>query len=114
MISGRRAVVAGVISIILTKQDSLTPENHLTQIPAELAQITFFGIRRGTSYIITLDLNNDGKCYDATLDRLYQLENPEPAGPLMVPGKAVVWSFGSGKAVKFNQALDKQGIVTSF
>jgi prepilin-type N-terminal cleavage/methylation domain-containing protein len=73
----------------------------------------------GNPYIITLDLNYDRKCYDATLDGMYQLETPTPTGPLLVPGAAIVWSFGPLKTINLGQALNsvytnKQTIVTSF
>lgn len=73
----------------------------------------------GNPYIITLDLNNDNKCYDATLDSLYQLETPKPSGPLLIPQPAVVWSFGPLKTINLGQALNspatnKQTIVYSF
>jgi hypothetical protein len=68
----------------------------------------------GNPYIITLDLNQDQKCYDATLDGMYQLENPKPKDPLIVPGEAVVWSFGPSKTIKPGRPLSKQTVVTSF
>jgi prepilin-type N-terminal cleavage/methylation domain-containing protein len=68
----------------------------------------------GNPYIITLDLNQDHKCYDATLDRMYQLETQKPTGPLMVPGAAIVWSFGPSKTINLGQPLNKQTIITSF
>jgi len=73
----------------------------------------------GSPYIITMDLNYDHKCYDATLDGLYQLENPKPNGPLLIPGEAMVWSFGPLKTINLGQALNsastnKQTIVFSF
>jgi len=73
----------------------------------------------GSPYINTLDLNYDHKCYDATLDEMYQLENPNPPGPLMAPKEAIVWSFGPLKTVSLGQPLNsfytnKQTIVTSF
>jgi prepilin-type N-terminal cleavage/methylation domain-containing protein len=73
----------------------------------------------GSPYIITLDLNYDQKCYDATLDGMYQLETPKPAGPLLVPQEAMVWSFGPMKTINLGQPLNsaytnKQTIVYSF
>jgi prepilin-type N-terminal cleavage/methylation domain-containing protein len=73
----------------------------------------------GNPYIITLDLNHDYKCYDATLDKMYQQENPKPTGPLMVPGEAMVWSFGPSKTINLGQPLNsihtnKETIITSF
>jgi prepilin-type N-terminal cleavage/methylation domain-containing protein len=68
----------------------------------------------GNPYIITLDLNQDHKCYDPALDGMYQLENPKPTGPLMVPGEAIVWSFGPSKTIKPGKPLNKQTIITSF
>ena len=73
----------------------------------------------GSPYIITLDLNQDHRCYDKTLNIVYQMETPKPTGPLMVPGEAIVWSFGPLKTVNFGQPLNskdtgKQTIITSF
>jgi type II secretory pathway pseudopilin PulG len=73
----------------------------------------------GNPYIVTLDLNKDLKCYDATLDRMYQLETPKPTSRLMVPGMAIGWSFGPLKTINLGQPLssvhtNKQTIITSF
>ncbi len=73
----------------------------------------------GSPYIVTLDLNDDQKCYDATLDGMYQQENPKPTGPLLVPNEAMVWSFCPLKTINLGQPLNsaytnKQTIVTSF
>ena len=66
----------------------------------------------GNPYIVTLDLNGDHKCYDATLDRLYQLETPKPTHPLRIPGNAIVWSLGPSKTINFALPLSKQTIIT--
>jgi len=68
----------------------------------------------GNPYIITLDLNQDHKCYDATLDKMYQLETPKPTGPLIVPGEVIVWSLGPSKTIDLGKPLSKQTIITSF
>jgi prepilin-type N-terminal cleavage/methylation domain-containing protein len=72
----------------------------------------------GNPYIITLDLNYDSKCFDFTLNQMYQLNNTPP---LLVPGEAIVWSFGPDKTIHTNEPLNsasapfnKQTIVTSF
>ena len=65
-------------------------------------------------YIITLDFNGDGKCYDHILDLLYRRNSPTPASHLFVPGKVIVWSLGPSKTIDFNKSLDKNTIVTSF
>jgi len=71
----------------------------------------------GSPYIITMDLNNDHKCYDATLDAMYVLETNTPVH-LLVPGEAIVWSLGPLKTIDLSQALEKgankQTIITSF
>jgi len=64
-----------------------------------------------------MDLNNDHKCYDATLDAMYVLETNTPVH-LLVPGEAIVWSLGPLKTIDLSQALEKgankQTIITSF
>jgi len=71
----------------------------------------------GSPYIITMDLNNDQKCYDATLDAMYVLETNTPLH-LLVPGRVIVWSLGPLKTINLNQPLNKgankQTIITSF
>jgi hypothetical protein len=59
----------------------------------------------GTPYIITLDLNYDNKCFDYTLNQMSQFNSPAPTGPLMVPGEAVVWSFGQMKTINTNEGM---------
>jgi prepilin-type N-terminal cleavage/methylation domain-containing protein len=64
----------------------------------------------GSPYIITLDLNYDFKCFDYALNQMYQNNNlgtslPQPA-PLMVPGEAIVWSFGPSKTFHRNEPLN--------
>ena len=120
--------------IAILRDDNFWPEvNKVTHHIYNPQQTLFFGAKAapntnspgigpddifrdpwGNPYIITLDLNQDHKCYDATLDRMYQLETPKPAGPLMVPGEAIVWSFGPSKTIKPGQPLNKQTIITSF
>ncbi len=80
----------------------------------------------GSPYIITLDLNYDGKCFDYTLNQMYQLNTPTPSAPLWVPGEAIVWSFGPlWKMLNYttapdsisgplNTGINKQTIVASF
>jgi prepilin-type N-terminal cleavage/methylation domain-containing protein len=77
----------------------------------------------GNPYIITLDLNYDGKCFDYFLNQLNQNVLPGnttgvPA-PLMIPGEAVVWSFGPyWRQLVLTQPLtygmNKKSIVGSF
>lgn len=72
----------------------------------------------GNPYIVTMDLNYDGKCYDATLDTMYALEKTTPAH-LMIPGEAVVWSIGYLKNINLGVPLNanptnKLTIVTSY
>lgn len=73
----------------------------------------------GSPYIITLDLNEDQRCYDATLDKMYQLQSPAPSGPLLAPQEAIVWSFGPLRTVNLGQPLNsshtnKSTLVISF
>jgi prepilin-type N-terminal cleavage/methylation domain-containing protein len=120
--------------ITILRDDNFWPEvNKGTQHIYNPQQTLFFGAKAapdtnspgigpddvfrdpwGNPYIITLDLNQDHKCYDATLDGLHKLENPKPTGPLMVPGEAILWSFGPSKTIKPGQPLSKQTIITSF
>jgi prepilin-type N-terminal cleavage/methylation domain-containing protein len=72
----------------------------------------------GDPYIITLDLNYDGKCFDSALNQMYQ-NNSTPVPPaLMVPGEAIVWSLGPSKSIILTNALNRgfnhQTVVTSF
>jgi prepilin-type N-terminal cleavage/methylation domain-containing protein len=48
----------------------------------------------GNAYIITLDLNNDNKCFDANLNAMYQANSSPMPPALMIPGESVVWSLG--------------------
>ncbi|MGP8199697.1 MAG: type II secretion system protein [Limisphaerales bacterium] len=48
----------------------------------------------GSPYIVTLDLNYDGKCMDYALNWMYSNNVPRPTTPLLIPGSAIVWSFG--------------------
>jgi prepilin-type N-terminal cleavage/methylation domain-containing protein len=79
----------------------------------------------GNPYIITLDLNYDFKCFDYSLNQMYQNNNlgtsrPQPL-PLMVPGEAIVWSFGPAMTIHPTEPLNSPSypfnhrtIVTSF
>jgi prepilin-type N-terminal cleavage/methylation domain-containing protein len=61
----------------------------------------------GSPYIITLDLNYDGKCYDPYLAQMYSNNFPTPTPQtLLVPGEAVVWSLGPMKTFNTNEALN--------
>ena len=72
----------------------------------------------GSPYIITLDLNYDGKCFDWTLNQMYHNNSPTPPTPLMVPGEAIVWSFGPAKtnqsSLPLNTGFNHRTIITSF
>jgi prepilin-type N-terminal cleavage/methylation domain-containing protein len=74
----------------------------------------------GSPYIITMDLNYDGKCFDWTLNEMYQKNTPMPA-PLIVPGEAIVWSFGPAMTIHPDEPLNSptltfnhRTIITSF
>jgi prepilin-type N-terminal cleavage/methylation domain-containing protein len=72
----------------------------------------------GNPYIITMDLNYDGKCYDSKLNSMYQAGSPSAVG-YTIPGQAIVWSLGPYFAnVNFNAPLatgiNHKSIVTSF
>jgi prepilin-type N-terminal cleavage/methylation domain-containing protein len=76
----------------------------------------------GCPYIVTMDLNYDNKCFDNTLNQMYQNNPPTTTGNLMVPGEAIVWSMGPAKGVYTNaspnSALSRGpnhlSVVTSF
>lgn len=76
----------------------------------------------GNPYIVTLDLNYDGKCYDNFLNQMYQHNTPAPTAPnisLWVNADAIAWSFGPNwKAVTNNSPLNtgvnKSTLVLSF
>jgi hypothetical protein len=69
-----------------------------------------------------MDLNYDGKCFDYTLNEMYQNNNlgtglPQPL-PLMVPGEAIVWSLGPARTIQpgspLNTGFNHRTIVASF
>jgi prepilin-type N-terminal cleavage/methylation domain-containing protein len=69
----------------------------------------------GMPYMVTLDLNSDGRVLDPYLNQMYQAQFP--GATLYVPGQAVVWSLGPAK--KINLTLGSQNaankyMVTSF
>jgi prepilin-type N-terminal cleavage/methylation domain-containing protein len=75
----------------------------------------------GNPYIVTMDMNYDGKCYDDTLNTMYQHNTPAPTTSLWVPADVIVWSFGPQyKMVSTTVGLDtpggvnKQSLVLSF
>jgi prepilin-type N-terminal cleavage/methylation domain-containing protein len=73
----------------------------------------------GMPYIVSLDMNYDQHVFDYALNEMYQQLPANKNTPLLVPGVAVVWSFGPQKTVKLNQYLKSQQlpntyIVTSF
>jgi prepilin-type N-terminal cleavage/methylation domain-containing protein len=58
----------------------------------------------GSPYIITLDMNGDGKCYDGTWMGI--MTNTPGNGPTFyVPGDAIVWSFGHLKTIALNSGM---------
>jgi type II secretory pathway pseudopilin PulG len=73
----------------------------------------------GMPYIVTLDLNYDGKCFDYTLNKMYQVNNA--TNVLWVPGVAIVWSLGPAMTIHPNEPLNssilpfnRRTIITSF
>jgi prepilin-type N-terminal cleavage/methylation domain-containing protein len=73
----------------------------------------------GTPYIVSLDMNYDQHVFDATLNKMYQELPANKNTPLLVPGVAVVWSYGPQKTINLSQYLKSQQkpnsyIVTSF
>jgi prepilin-type N-terminal cleavage/methylation domain-containing protein len=73
----------------------------------------------GTPYIVSLDMNYAQHVFDATLNKMYQESPANKNTPLLVPGVAVVWSYGPQKTINLNQYLKSEQlpnryIVTSF
>jgi len=71
----------------------------------------------GNPYIVTLDLNYDGKTFDATLNKMYQVDHPGQY--LIINGEAIVWSLGPyASTVNLSGSLasgvNHQTIVTSY
>jgi prepilin-type N-terminal cleavage/methylation domain-containing protein len=82
-----------------------------------IAQDDVFRDPWGNPYIITLDMNYDGKCFDLFLNQMYGNNNPTPATNLMVPGEAIVWSLGPAAStvlntLPLNSGVNHQTIVT--
>jgi len=58
----------------------------------------------GSPYIVTLDMNGDGKCYDQAMMGI--MKNSPGANPAFyVPGDAMVYSFGHLKGISFNTSI---------
>ena len=69
----------------------------------------------GMPYIITLDLSFDDHAFDASLNKMYQINHP--GATLSTPGKAVVWSFGPARTVNLGVGLgvsSNKYVVTPF
>ena len=69
-------------------------------------------------YIITLDLNYDGKCFDFALNQMYNSTNLSAPG-FTVPGEAIVWSMGPNATTinlnaPLNTGVNHKTIVASF
>ncbi len=58
----------------------------------------------GLPYIITLDLNGDNKCFDYTLNQMYQATPGNNNKTYFAAGNAIVWSMGTGRTA--NQLFD--------
>jgi type II secretory pathway pseudopilin PulG len=71
----------------------------------------------GMPYIVSLDLANSNRVFDATLDRMYKNQHGSNA-VLTIPGKAMVWSFGPHKVIDATEGLTNNAtnkfIVGSF
>ena len=69
----------------------------------------------GMPYIVTLDLNSDGRVLDPSLNAMYQAQSP--GANLYIPGPAVVWSFGPTRQINLtlpsHNPVNKY-MVTSF
>jgi len=68
----------------------------------------------GTPYMISVDTSFDDKVFDYTLNQMYVKNHP--GSSLMIPGKAVVWSFGPTKMINLGVGLgvsSNKYVVTS-
>ena len=69
----------------------------------------------GLPYIVTIDLSGDGRCLDQYLNTMYQKQYPGSA-PLLIPGRAVVWSLGPTMKIDFglpmNNVFNKYMVTT--
>jgi hypothetical protein len=65
----------------------------------------------GQPYIITLDLNYDGKCVDPIwAGTLY----PKAGNPnFSVPGSSMIWSFGWLQTINLNDTIGPQNSATN-
>ena len=68
----------------------------------------------GTPYIVSLDMNYDQHVFDATLNKMYQELPANKNTPLLIPGVAVVWSYGPQKTINLNQYLRSQQLPNSY
>jgi hypothetical protein len=73
----------------------------------------------GTPYIVSLDMNYDNHVFDATLNKMYQALPANKNTALLVPGVAVVWSYGAQKTINVtnylrSEQIPNRYIVTSF
>jgi prepilin-type N-terminal cleavage/methylation domain-containing protein len=69
----------------------------------------------GTPYMISVDTSFDDKVFDYTLNKMYMVNHPGTSG-LIIPGKAVVWSFGPAKMINLGVGLgvsSNKYVVTS-
>jgi prepilin-type N-terminal cleavage/methylation domain-containing protein len=70
----------------------------------------------GTPYMITVDTSFDDRVFDYALNKMY-LINHVGANNLVIPGKAVVWSFGPTKLINLGVGLgvsSNKYVVTSY
>jgi hypothetical protein len=65
----------------------------------------------GLPYMVTIDLSGDGRVLDQYLNQMNQKQFPG-AAPLLIPGHAVVWSFGPNKQI--NLGLGSQNVVNKY
>jgi prepilin-type N-terminal cleavage/methylation domain-containing protein len=70
----------------------------------------------GQPYIVSIDLNGDNKVLDPYLNQMYQIQYG-PTTTNLVPGHAVVWSFGPTKQLNFTLGIKNtfnKYMVTSY
>jgi prepilin-type N-terminal cleavage/methylation domain-containing protein len=64
----------------------------------------------GLPYMVTLDVNGDNRVFDPYLNQMYQ--NQFPGSTLLIPGHAVVWSFGPPGQI--NLSLGSRNAVNKY
>jgi prepilin-type N-terminal cleavage/methylation domain-containing protein len=124
------ATVAGIQHIYNPQQTQLfTAKPAVTTNSAGIATNDVFLDPWGNPYIVTLDLNYDGKCWDYALITAHSNNminsSQHDTVPWVIPGNAIAWSFGpyfkqvnvlpySQGGLPLNTGINKKSLVYSF